>query len=312
MAIAPVNKFINISVPVAPGAQKLYEVPTGTTSLLLYAQVANVAIGVTYPTVTFWQQREQRSTNNKREIKVLKDVEIPPNDAAILIDGRLVLEKTATTLDRLYIKGVQTGINTITDVQYSPYSGIATVTTMNKHGFNVNEDVSMVGIAFTCSSNAGITTTIFPDPQQSSRVESIVDVVGTSKTFTSVIGGTGLLFVDHFYNPSPHHFVKAVNNSTIAGSVGYAHSFRSTISSPGALVLGGDYTHQFEECTNNCITIQTGGSGNLTPNGAAYAASTGVLTLDFASDHNLVNGNTISIADKSLTCLLYTSPSPRD
>ena len=30
MAIAPVNKFISIMVPVAPGLQKLYEVPTGT------------------------------------------------------------------------------------------------------------------------------------------------------------------------------------------------------------------------------------------------------------------------------------------
>ncbi len=68
MAIAPVNKFINIAVPVAPGAQKLYEVPTGTTSLLLYAQVANVGIN-TYPTVTFLQRRVQRSTENTRDTK---------------------------------------------------------------------------------------------------------------------------------------------------------------------------------------------------------------------------------------------------
>ena len=44
MAIAPGNKFLNIAVPVAPGVQKLYEVPTGTTSLLLYAQVSNVGV----------------------------------------------------------------------------------------------------------------------------------------------------------------------------------------------------------------------------------------------------------------------------
>ena len=31
MAIAPVNKFLTVAVPVAPGEQKLYEVPTGTT-----------------------------------------------------------------------------------------------------------------------------------------------------------------------------------------------------------------------------------------------------------------------------------------
>ena len=53
MAIAPVNKFISVAVPVTPGKQKLYEVPTGTSALLLYLQVANVGIGATFPKVTF-------------------------------------------------------------------------------------------------------------------------------------------------------------------------------------------------------------------------------------------------------------------
>ena len=57
MAIAPVNKFISIAVPVAPGQNKLYEVPTGTSALVLYAQVANVGVN-TYPTVTFTQRRK--------------------------------------------------------------------------------------------------------------------------------------------------------------------------------------------------------------------------------------------------------------
>ena len=98
MAIAPVNKFISIVVPVAPGLQKLYEVPTGTSALVLYAQVANVGVG-TYPTVTFIQRRESRSTGLTRDIRVIKDVEIPPNDGVILIDGRMVLEKTPLIVD---------------------------------------------------------------------------------------------------------------------------------------------------------------------------------------------------------------------
>ena len=56
MAIAPVNKFVSIAVPVAPGLQKLYEVPTGTSALLLYTQVSNVGIAVTYPTVTLFKK----------------------------------------------------------------------------------------------------------------------------------------------------------------------------------------------------------------------------------------------------------------
>ena len=103
MAIAPVNKFINIAVPVAPGTQQLYEVPTGTSSLLLYAQVANVAIGVTYPTVTFFQRRESRSTKNTRDVNIIQDAEIPPNDSLIMVDGRIVLEKTPLVLDKLFL-----------------------------------------------------------------------------------------------------------------------------------------------------------------------------------------------------------------
>ena len=299
MAVAPVNKFLSVAVPVTPGEQKLYEVPTGTSAILLYAQVANVGIN-TYPTVTFIHRREARSTGIKRDIRIIKDIEVPPNDAAVLVDGRLVLEKTATTLDRLYIKGTQLGVGTITDVEYSPYSGIATVTTMNPHGFNVNDQVAMVGIAFTCSSNAGITTTIFPDPPQSSTVDTIVDVVGTSRTFTSVIGGTGALFVDHFYNASPHNFVKAVNNSTITGG-DYTHTFKTGLStSVGSVVMGGDYVHQFVSAAPDCVTIESGGSGNLTPVWAEYTPTNGNLVLKFASNPGLANGSSVSIATTSI------------
>ena len=117
MAIAPVNKFISLAVPVAPGEQKLYEVPTGASSLLLYAQVSNVGIN-TYPTVTLIQRRESRSTNNTRDIRIIKDIEIPPNDAAILIDGRLVLEKTPKVIDRIYVEGTQQGVGIISSVTY--------------------------------------------------------------------------------------------------------------------------------------------------------------------------------------------------
>ena len=61
MAIAPVNKFISLAVPVAPGLQKLYEVPTGTSALLLYTQVTNVGIAVTYPTVHLCKGEHQEA-----------------------------------------------------------------------------------------------------------------------------------------------------------------------------------------------------------------------------------------------------------
>tara|TARA_B100000902_G_scaffold10244_1_gene12524 strand:- start:5401 stop:6699 length:1299 start_codon:yes stop_codon:yes gene_type:complete len=164
MAIAPVNKFVNIAVPVAPGAQELYEVPTGTSSLLLYAQVANVAIGVTYPTVTFWQRRESRSTGNTRDIKVVQDAEIPPNDGLILVDGRIVLEKTPLVLDKVFIRGHQVGVTTVSGAAYDEPTGIVTVTTMGDHGFSPTEKITLGGLYFTCGANytAGSNTTYSP------------------------------------------------------------------------------------------------------------------------------------------------------
>ena len=79
MAIAPVNKFLSVAVPVAPGEQKLYEVPTGTSSLLLYAQVSNVGIN-TYPTVTLIHRRESRSTGITRDISCLLYTSPSPRD----------------------------------------------------------------------------------------------------------------------------------------------------------------------------------------------------------------------------------------
>ena len=207
MAIAPVNKFISVAVPVAPGLQKLYEVPTGVSSLLLYAQVANVGIGTTYPTVTLIQRRESRSTKNTRDVRVIKDVEIPPNDAVILVDGRLVLEKTPLVLDRVYIESTQANVGIINNVLYDEPSGIATVTTASAHSFDVGDPICLSGIKFNCTGSTGITTTVFPDPQQSFMVDTIVDNVGTSKTFSTIVGTSK--GYPHVYKRAEHFYVRS-------------------------------------------------------------------------------------------------------
>ena len=251
MAVAPVNKFLTVAVPVAPGEQKLYEVPTGTASILLYAQVSNVGVG-TYPNVTLIHRRTSRSTGNSRDIRVIKDIEIPPNDAAILIDGRLVLEKTATTLDELYITANQIGIGTVYGVTYDEPAGVATVSTMNPHGFSAGDQVTLAGLAFTCSGSTGITTTIFPDPQQSYTVDSIVDTVGTSRTFTAFIGGS-LGYVHHF-NSAIHSFVRAKQDAiTDNGSGKHTPSLAEYTGETGALILSFPSAHGLNG--SNTITI---------------------------------------------------------
>lgn len=190
MAVAPLNKYLTIAVPVAPGEQTVYTVPTGQSAILLYAQVANVGID-TYPTVTLTHRRRsssQRTAGNTRDIRIAKNVEVPPNDAAILIDGRLVLEKSAIITDSIILSGVQSGIVSITGCQYDNTTGVTTVTTAVAHNFVSGDEVTMSGLAFTCPSNVAVTTSIFPSPQQSFVVSSIIGNVGTSRTFVTNSG----------------------------------------------------------------------------------------------------------------------------
>ena len=88
-------------------------------------------------------------------------------------------------VDAVYINAVQTGIVTVTNCVYDEPSGICTITTSTEHGFSVDDPITMSGLEFTCPGGSGITTTIFPEPQASYVVDSIVDTVGTSKTFTT-------------------------------------------------------------------------------------------------------------------------------
>ena len=262
MAVAPLNKFITIAVPVAPGEQTVYTAPTGVSSIILYASVANVGIGDTYPTVTFTHRRKStasKTSGNTRNTRVIKNAEVPPNDSIVIVDGRLVLERSALLRDSVVISGVQTGITTITNVGYSSETGIATVTTYNAHGFNVNDEVTMSGIAFTCGGYSGsITTSIFPEPQRGFTVDSIIGNVGTSKTF---VIDAGKVNIPHTYLPAVHSFVSAVTNS---------------------------------------VTVVSGGGGPFTPTDATYDGATGILTLTIAG-HGLNNTNTISIADYGIT-----------
>lgn len=191
MAVAPLNKFLTIAVPVAPGEQTVYTAPTGVSAIVLYAQVSNVGIN-TYPSVTVTHRRKstsQRTFGNTRNIRLVKEVEIPPNDAVIIVDGRLVLERTAVITDSIVIEGTQSGIVSVTNCLYDNTTGVTTVTTINAHNFNVGDEVTMSGLAFTCApGNYGITTSIFPSPQQSFTIDSIIGSVGTSKTFVTNSG----------------------------------------------------------------------------------------------------------------------------
>ena len=289
MAIAPVNKFISLVVPVAPGEQKLYEVPTGASSLVLYAQVSNVGVG-TYPTVTFIQRRTQRSTGSTRDIRVIKDVEIPPNDALILIDGRMVLEKTPLIIDSLYISGIQSGINTISNVIYDEPTGIITATTMSNHGFSVGDQITLAGIAFTCPDNtAGITTNIFPEPQKSYTVDEVIN----PHKFSSLVGGAK--GYKHVYNPAVHRFIQAKQDALSrttwdAGASKYTPTGGFYDGKTGIVKL---------DVKDKGLDI-IGIAASITPTGAAYDGNVGILTIT-KTGHGFNDWDLVKFVDGALT-----------
>lgn len=195
MAIAPLNKFVTIAVPVAPGIQTVYTTPTGVSSIVLYASVANVGVN-TYPRVSFTHERTSTATKtfgNKRNNRVVKDIEIPPNDTLVIIDGRLVLERTAIIQDSISVSGIQSGILDIQNVVYDYQTGLTTVTTTVDHGFSVGDEITMSNIEMSCTNvgggdyEGGITSTTFPNPLRSFEV--LADsVLGDNAKFETNVG----------------------------------------------------------------------------------------------------------------------------
>ena len=223
MAVAPLNKFLTIAVPVAPGEQTVYTTPVGVSAIVLYAQVSNGAGITTYPTVTFTHRRKStasKTAGNTRNNRIIKSAPIFPNDSLVIIDGRLVLERSALISDSIVINGTQSGIVTVTGCQYTNTTGVTTVTTLTAHNFNVGDEVAMSGLGFTCTGTSGITTTIFPSPQQSFTVSSIIGDVGTSKTF---ITNSGIVLgIGHSYTggglaaPLQMEFVCSILENNVA------------------------------------------------------------------------------------------------
>ena len=263
MAIAPLNKFITKAVPVTPSEQVVYEAPQGSNSIVLYVAVANVGIGNTYPLVTFTHRREStatRTSGNIRNIRLLKDIEVPPQDAVIIIDGRLVLERNANIRDSVIIRGYQSGVGTVYDAQYDHVTGLTTITTYDDHGLSVDDDIVLDGLAFDCASTAGITGPIFPAPQTTFKVET----VGTTTTFTTNTGT--VVSLPHTFRPSLHRFVRANPD-------------------PITIVSG---------------AVPAAGTKIQVIKGTTYDSVTGILSVTASAQHNLTTGDTIRFTNESL------------
>ena len=113
------------------------------------------------------------------------------------IELQQAIQNYAENTESLFVSSIPTFIQEAEERIYNTVqlpslrknvTGVTTVTTTTAHNFNVGDEVTMSGLAFTCSGSTGITTTIFPSPQQSFIVNSIVGSVGVSKTFVTNSG----------------------------------------------------------------------------------------------------------------------------
>ena len=137
--------------------------------------------------------------------------------------------------------------------------------------------MGLSGIYFECSGSTGITTNIFPNPQQSFIVDTVEGTVGASKTFSTVVGTSK--GYPHDYNVAQHYYARSKPNAVeIVSSSGYT------------------------------------GYTKITPTtNTDYDPATGILTIEKAS-HGFSNGDLIRIADSGIrfTCAKDTHGSNHD
>jgi hypothetical protein len=84
MAQLALNRFQTVTLDLTTVNQTAYTSPTGYTAIVLYAHITNIATSST----TFTMSHVRSSTSTE----ISKDVNVPPNDAYVPMDGKLVLE----------------------------------------------------------------------------------------------------------------------------------------------------------------------------------------------------------------------------
>ena len=235
------------------------------------------------------------------------------------------VEQTITTLDysfniaRSIINnstwgGYPVGVGTtVVNAEYDGVSGIVTITSTD-HGLSINDAVKIVGLAFTCPSPSGVTTSIFPDGTYGNifNVKSVVGVntfevvVGTS-TITHAYDSGGAV---QKYTNFQHEFTQVKDlsmqvdpdtgfNNAINGCANVVSALRSCIGVVTSIVGFGS--------TSGIATSYPGNRGygfssNRSITTAAYNNVTGITTLSLSSGYSLKTGDIVELRDLVFSC----------
>lgn len=83
----PLNVFKTVTKDITTSNETVYTAPTGFTGIILMAQVSNITGSAA--SVTF----SHYDTGTTTQTELVKDLDIPGNDATSVITGKLVLEE---------------------------------------------------------------------------------------------------------------------------------------------------------------------------------------------------------------------------
>lgn len=95
----PLNTFKNIPLPITTSLTTVYTAPLGITTIILMAQASNVIATEAKVSFVHYSYRTGITTF------LVKEIGVPPNDARMLIGGKMVLE----TGDQIKIQASQNG-----------------------------------------------------------------------------------------------------------------------------------------------------------------------------------------------------------
>jgi hypothetical protein len=96
--LVPLNTFKTIATNVYTSQSLLYTAPLETATIILTAQVSNISKD--YANVTFIHRSNVAFGGDRliTDTELVKDYEIPPNDASSVIVGKIVLEQEQAVL----------------------------------------------------------------------------------------------------------------------------------------------------------------------------------------------------------------------
>jgi hypothetical protein len=213
----------------------------------------------------------------------------------------------------------------ITNVGYSSITGISEIKTFLPHGLSLGDEVTLSGIAFTCTYSGPKSITGFAY-SASTGIATVTTsgnhgyVTGKDVIFTGIAMTCGLdngdsthyypRGEDYAYNNSveiasttpttitldvgvsntseqfSHTFVSAEANSVVTGG-DYDHIFVNALSD--TIITGGDYEHTFVSAIAGGVNVV--GVGTTTPTNATYNAKTGEMVLVIPGHSYIVNNN---------------------